>query len=354
MPFHRVGESFLVLNRNLGFPSDNGLALPYTFDPSGLGNGALPSPWVGSTFAISSGVIVNTPTLGSELLPDPGLEGNYTGGVNDNLTKGGTPTCTQSADVHGGSKAQEIAADTAGQYLWAYSAAVEAFEWYLASSWAKRTAGTGYLNLVLLQTGQFPATCGASLVAAAYTQYWASALSVDAVNAMFVFTPIFASSATVIVDDISFKKITKSSTYALLESNTADVVVKVRTPGLHASWPDDTHIGAIIRANALTNPNNWILGYVKRRLNGNTLGVAGILKCVNGTISNVLSDTIVTLAANADIELRASGTTIQLFYNGVQVSTDKTVSDASISGNTKIGIFSAGGNSISRFFAQAN
>ena len=48
--------------------SGGGVALPYTFDPSALGDGALPSPWEHTTYTISSGKIVNTPTLESELL----------------------------------------------------------------------------------------------------------------------------------------------------------------------------------------------------------------------------------------------------------------------------------------------
>lgn len=46
---------------------DGASLLPYSIDFSALADGALPSGWTGSTWAIASGKAVNTPTLGAEL-----------------------------------------------------------------------------------------------------------------------------------------------------------------------------------------------------------------------------------------------------------------------------------------------
>jgi len=88
--------------------SDNAIALPLEFDFTAMSDGFLPSVFTGTTWAISTGKAINTPTLGAELLTDPGLEGTYTAGKANALTKTGLPTLTESADAHGGSKAQEF------------------------------------------------------------------------------------------------------------------------------------------------------------------------------------------------------------------------------------------------------
>lgn len=341
-----------------GMTKGDRLALPYTFDPSSLGDGPLPSPWSGSTYSISGGVVVNSPALGAELLTDGGLEANYTAGLCDSLTKSGSPTVAQSADVHGGTKAQSFTAAAAANRLSQYIFPPVLNQWYQASVWAKVAAGTSVMtNLRLAGTDLFPPTNVSTFTAGTYTQHKAAAVAAAVTDIVQVF-PVFeegsADFPAVIVDDMSLKAIAFSSLFALLNGGRADVVAKLRTPGAYASYTDATLFGVVIRADAQISPTNFILGYVRRRQNGSTLGVAGIIKKVGATYTHVLSDTIVTLAASADIELRASGSTVSLWYNGTQVSTDQTILDAGLVNNIYHGIFSAGGNSLNRFFLSTN
>src|SRR3990167_3969201 len=88
----------------------------------------------GNTWTIASNAAVNTPTQGAEMFTDPGLEGNYTAGLNDNLTKIGSPIVSQSADVHGGSKAQEFTGVAANDRIQQAQTLIVG-TWYRASCW---------------------------------------------------------------------------------------------------------------------------------------------------------------------------------------------------------------------------
>jgi hypothetical protein len=82
-------------------------------------------------------------------------------------------------------------------------------------------------------------------------------------------------------------------------------------------------------------------------------GLVYLLTKVGSTYTNASLGTVI-IAANADLEARVTGTTVKAYYNNTQVGTDQTVDNAALNNSTYVDMFSAGGNSLNRFFVQAN
>jgi hypothetical protein len=107
-----------------------------------------------------------------------------------------------------------------------------------------------------------------------------------------------------------------------------------------------------------TNPNHYqhagVVGWLDNPSNPlnlliatNTKTTASLYKYVNGVGTTLIVDVAITYSAGAYLEIRrlAASNTFQLWYNGSQVSTDKTITDATIIDNKYFGLFSANGAS---------
>jgi len=339
----------------MGAPLGGDDILPLTIDFTVLGDGGLPSSLLGPTWAIASGVAVNTPTLGpTELLTDPGLEATYTAGKCDTLTKGGSPTLAESADVHGGSKAQEFTATIVNDRLNFPVVAGVAGQWYKGSLWGKRSAGTSPNTCFrIFQTGALPVnTEQDEMIGAAYTQQATNIISTTT-NAIFVYPAYEVGSAggnTLLLDDGSLQAITYSSLFALLPATRADVVLKIQP----AAFADGTLLGIVLRGDARTAPTNAIIALWRslarfRATNGEWY----LLTKIGSTYALVAGPTNPALAANAWFEVRASGTTITVYYNDVLLTT-QTITNAALDGNRFHGILAAGSNKLNRFFVSGN
>lgn len=323
-------------------------------DFSTLSDGALPAAFAGSTWAIASGRAVNAVTLGAELLTDPGLEASYTDGLCATLTKVGSPTVAESADAHGGTKAQQFTGAAANNQLRFGAVAGVARQWRQFSMWGKVTAGSaGNARFRMFITNGLPVnTLEAAITGASYTQKKISMLCTDT-NSMFTYAAHENGSsgfATVISDDASLKAITASSLFAIAQSTFANAVVKVKpvTP-----LADDTQVGIVARADAQTNPTHFILLIIQRHPTVTTAATAYLIKKVSNTYTSVTSGSI-TLASGAFLELRMNGSTAQIFYNNAQVGTDQTISDSELVSNTYHGMFSAGDNLLQSFLVSGN
>jgi hypothetical protein len=337
----------------LGVPMGGGSILPFTIDFTALPDGALPAPLGGATWAVVSGAAVNTPSLSlDELLTDPGLEANYTDGKCDTLTKSGTPTLAQSADVHGGAKAQEYTSTAAGNRLsWPVLAGV-AHTWYQFSAWRKKTTSGNDSYIQLIQSGGMPsATVASGILSVSYAQNKTSLLSTSTNN--LTARPAYDSStgpfATVRVDDGSLKAIT-SDPAVTFPATSADVIIKIKPPGAHADFVDDTVLGLRVRASSQSAPTNYIAAAMRRRETGSTQAYVSLFKRVGNTYTELITNTLVTLVSTAWLEVRTSGATVSLWYNNTQVGTDQTVSDVELLTNTYHTFFSTGGNKITGFF----
>jgi hypothetical protein len=323
---------------------------PYTYTPGA--DGALPYPWKGSTFAITSGVIVNTPTLEGELLTDPGLEATYTGGKCDTLAKNGSPTLAESADVHGGSKAQEFTGAALNNFVyWGLLAGVVG-QWYQFSAWGKRTAGTtgDVQGAAIYQANALPVDSRLGIFnSASYAQRKISFISKTTDNIFRYAAKTISSTTydTVVVDDGSFQKITFSSLMAMLPPATANLTVKAQLN----TFVDKTMHGLVVRGSSQTNPTNCIFVLCHDYDFTDSYGVnISVVKKIGSTYTLVLADTLKGFVADAWVEARCTGSTVKIYYNNAQVGADLTISDAELVNNLYHGIFSSGGNSLKAFF----
>lgn len=343
---HSLARNLLLLFANSGLPVD--------IDFSALADGDLPATLLGSTWAISSGAAVNTPTLGSELLADGGLEATYTSGLCDSLAKYLTPTVAQSADVHGGSKAQEFTGTAAGEYV--YFTPLNqgsSGDWHILSAYVKRTAGTtGYAYLELYQGAALPiVNVGMVINSASYVQCKVGLIC----GSGSFFRRVVASSAssdTVLLDDASDKVISYGTLFAMLPATQADVIVKAVPDSIPTG--DATLWGLTIRADDRNSPTNAIFVIAHRHELTSTLINISVVKKIGSTYTSIQAESSVTFVTNAYLEARISGDILQIYYNNVQVGSDITVSDSELASNQIHGMFSSGGASFLRFFAQAN
>jgi hypothetical protein len=325
--------------------------LPYTFNPASLPDGALPWPWVGATFAISGGKAINTPTLGAELLTDPGLEATYTDGKCGTLTLFGTPTLTDGApDVHGGSHAQQIVTTAGNQWLRMPSVTPVAFTWYLCSMWEKLIAGASSADFKgLFSTGTFFPSGGAGYGMLINNVAWAQKKSsfvvttTDAITFYVVYNQD-AAAHTAIVDDGSVKALTYSTLFSMIQIPVSRLATVKIQP---AAIADGTVSGVVAWGNANASPTTYLMATVNRRYSENLLEI-GLMKCVGGTYTQVIDITNVSEVANAWLEIRpVDNDTVGLYYNNTQISTNKDVTDVP---GTYSGFFISGGNNVKGFF----
>jgi hypothetical protein len=292
------------------------------------------------TWAIASNEATNTPTLGAELVTDPGLEGNYTAGLNDNLTSGGAPNVAQSATVHGGTKAQQFQG-TAGSDRIRQSENIVLGIWYQASIWAIRTAGA---------RGQ---TQGGIYNGAAYL-YWDwynnavyteeltifRALATAAVELRLAATWGAGPYDTVVVDDFSLKALTLNTLFSSIETSTADVVAQIELDTVVS----ETQAGIVLNLDDKDNPQNFVVAHLNRADN-----TCKLEKCVAGVYTSVIS-AAAAYSAGKSLVVVKDGTSYSLYYNDAQVGATQTVSDAGIVDNTLHGMFSTyDGNQLDNF-----
>jgi len=322
--------------------------LPISIDFSLYGDGTLPKPIVGPTWTNTGGVATPTVTVGAELLTDPGLEVNYTAGKCDTLVKGGTPTLVQSANVHGGVKAQQFTA-TAGndRVNWPVVAGV-VNQWYVASEWAVRTVGAdGEGRFQIEQAAMKPATLiGHPLIDAAYAQKVTVFRTGSTANIYFWGARDQGAAPwdTVIIDDGSLKAAT--FTTALFYANAKTPLVQVRV-STHLTGGS---VGVFARMDNPANPQNFLLAYLYVH-NYNFYAI--LEKCVAGAYSTVIAGTSIDVfpanyVSGDLLEIRTNGDTVQLWYDGVQRGGDQVV--AGLTG-TYHGGFAMGGSGIKGFFA---
>lgn len=343
---------YMHSKRLLTVLGQGGVRLPYTFDPSGMSDGALPGAFSSKGgWTISSGHGVCSPTLGVELLTDGGLEGTYTGGLCAALSKTGTPTVAESADVHGGSKAQSFLADADGETLIFPFLTPEANTWYLATGWGKSTGTNANKTMYLNQIGGKPLNnCyPRAWTSASYIQRKVAQFS-NSTNALYFYAVAQNTGSdfeTVIIDDFSLKKITTSTMFAMCKAR-ADVTAKAKY-----TWDRDGVCGVVARANASDNPSTYLQAFYFNV--SNAFAYCVLWKCVSGVYTQLIADWTNAGGAGSGgipastewLEIRCSGTTVRLFHNNIQVGADQTVSDVN---GIYAGVFQSGGSQLEIFF----
>lgn len=269
--------------------------------------------WADSgNWTVSGGVASCTPSLGSDLI----VNGSFAADVN--WTKGGGWT------ISGG-----VAVGTAvsGTSLIQSPNPLTSGTWYTVV-WdvVSRTAGTAntFVGTALGASRSTPAT---------YTDTARSASAIFALNGVGGFSGT--------LDNVSVKAITLASTLRLLTTATPDVYISVSI----ATLTIGTQAGIALCVDSQSSPANGIKIY----LDGTTLKVD---KNVGGTWTN-LASTAKAFVSNAPLSVvpRIEGGSLKflVYYNGILVGSELTVSDAGIINNTKHGLFSTySGNQFSQ------
>jgi len=323
------------------------------YDFTAMSDGALPSEFEGSTWAIATGKAVNTPTSDGNVLTDPGLEAAYSSGLCTTLTKIGSPTVAESADAHGGSKAQAFTPVAINNAVTWANHTPAAGRWYRFSVWAKRTASNTNMPFArLMQTGSLPAVSADTrpFAADSYTNY-ATAIVSTTTNVIMpraAYTYHTANYASVLVDDGALEALTTATLYALLPATTTDIVAKA----ILEQPTESTWTGVVVRASGQTNPDNCVLVMARQMPSISTFVEVMVVKKIGSTYSQVLTNTSAgAYSATAWLEARMSGSTLKVYYNNTQRGGDLTISDAELSAGAYHGVFSTGGNAIKRFFS---
>lgn len=321
------------------------------YDFNSSEDGALPEAFTGSTYAISSGKVFNTPNLGTELFTDGSLEATYTDGLCTSLNKGGTPTVEESADAHLGDKAQQFNG-TLNQNINQYQASTNG-KWLYLSGWFKRASGANDKTNFRRTANAFPGEFQAqrTIKDAAYTQkilVFKSYASATTIN-LAIESVASGAGDTVIVDDFSLKEIPLSEMYATTPYDTANASVRAHIDLEHGNGI----AGLVARLDSAANPQNYLIASVNTQStsNGVEFGYVSLVKVVGGTLTVLINNVSVgRLAANGDyVEIDCSGNSVSLFYNGVQIGATQTVSDAGIVNNKLFGFYAVGGGNVNSF-----
>ena len=143
------------------------------------------------------------------------------------------------------------------------------------------------------------------------------------------------------IDNASAKQITISDMFATLSGLKTSATLSV-----NATIPQDTPAGVVGWLDSYTSPANYILCFH----NGETLT---LIKVVAGVVTSLIN-TAATYAAGAQIKMKGtrsgSNLLVTAHYNGAQIGTQQTISDAGIIDNTRHGMFSTNeGNTIEQF-----
>lgn len=306
-------------------------------------NGALGTPWTGATWTIDTNQVNNTPVSGAEMLSDPGLEANYTAGLCDSLaTQGTAPTVAQSADVHGGAKAQQMAATgvSSGINTSQTHCVLTLGNWYDISAWFKRivTVGSGLYPLYLSSTKFQPFSYGALLASATYAQVQRASRCKHATYTIMWAYSNANPSDTGLIDDISIKPLTLSELFCSHNFGGADVQLEIDVTLGSTLTSKTAPAGLVACLDDPTNPANFLIAYVNER-QANSQRRAVLEKCVAGTYTTLFNASI-PAAAHRLLRLEKTDTSVKLYVDDVQVGTTQTVTDADLVKNTYHGMFS--------------
>ena len=322
----------------------------FNIDFSTLADGSLPAYFTGSTWTISSGVALNTPTLGSEIVANGGFETAGAGGADiwaDWAETAGSGTLADEAAAPlVGSHSAKITGGAGLDSLISQTYVVLAGKKY-QYEFMHKGDGAGYGGSYIYDFTNYAFINSSIPAAPGATSTFPTIFTTPTtpLPCVSIGVPLTSPGNTLICwfDSVSLKESTLNTWYSFVDSKRNDLIVK-------AAWNipyfgSGIEAGVILNADSNTNPQN----YAKVVHNG--ASTISLIKCVAGTLSTVYSGSV-AYSAGKYVECRKSGTTYQVFYNGSQIGTDQTISDAGIIGNKYHGLVSNyGSNNANSFFA---
>lgn len=313
-----------------------------------LGNGFLPmfavasgGGLVGATWALDgSGRAYNTPTLGSELLTDGGME-NWTSATNltswTEVASGLSVIAQETTVVNSGIAAARISVDASNSIAYIrQSVAATIGAWIAYSAHLSTNVNARSVRIDLVGTTQ--ASGPTIALTLAYQRYNQSARAISGTLTLDIIRSVMTS-ASYYVDDASVRTISLPTTVATVAGSAANQTAAAKIHTLTTG----TQAGVVSLLDSASNPQNFLIAYH----DGTNVRLD---KCVSGVYTNLIT-IAVAFTSLAQIEIRRpSGNTFQLWYGGSQRDTDQTVNDASIISNTIYGLFSTfSGNLFTEF-----
>jgi hypothetical protein len=327
----------------------------------GLGSGGSGKVWTDAgTWATAGGVVANTPVSGGELFTDPGLEGTYTAGLCAAFAKTGSPTLAQSADVHGGSKAQAFTAAAQYNDIKHLITTTSVGKWYVASMWGKRTAGTaGRVTVRIDATGINKSLQGATgysyITSADYQEKKGTFRNTSSeVGGRVNFQVLEIDAASfdaVLVDDFSVKLLPISTLITNQVLSTTDVLVEATVSAFSSSVTPFT----ISQAGIVQSDRSFAAKCASTAAAGQAVialkevtGVGGVgLAVTDGITVNGTIYTIASVAGGSNVAYddTAKTQTVTLGTNlGAEVATDAKVGLDWASWNGSLTYFDGIGN----------
>lgn len=317
---------------------NNVYQLPYSVDFSTLADGPMPSRFSGVSWTVASGKAINVPALGSELF-DPGA-GTFDSGTYGWIPAGGNTiandvNCLKITYVNnagGASNRLESGGDIASN--------MQVGKTYKLTCEVKtNVANSTYIYLNSFYIDQ-------PIIMITETDWTTKTFYFSAFHPDQTWLTIggMATGDIVWIRNMSLKN--ASNPIATLPIAQSDVVVRSNwtiAPGQFG--------GIILNADKPADqfPTNSIRLYAYRYSVGSLIYLE-LIKVVNGVPTSVVKTGNVSYAAGRPIEVRKSGSTLSLYYNGTQVGSNQTISDATIIDNRYHGLFSGGGASCDAFF----
>lgn len=314
------------LVRDLLLLHTGGGVLPFV-DSFDRADGAINGIWTGAGATISGNKAIITPTEGGALGANMDME---VGDPPNNWLARNAAVLDGVADERtGGAGVQsiDVARNGNNNPLAQYNAAPNATvgQWYSLSGWARNVDATSSAILVY---GYNATTLAAAVVGAAWTESRAAYCASQTYHkpSVGVYAP-GADGTSGRGDDMIWKALTLSTLFASLQASIADVIAQVDLAVVRAN-----PAGLVLNLDDAAAPANFVIAFHD--------GVkAQLWKCVAGTYTSVISANAV-YAANATLRVVKSGTSYSLYYNGNQIGTTQTISDAGIINNTLHGLFS--------------
>lgn len=299
-----------------------------------MGSGLLPMfgaraayTWTGATWALAGGRAYNTPTLGSELLTDGGLEiwASATNLTNWDETTAGTSTVNREAiDIFAGTYALRMDVSAGGDLVQvAQHVATSAGIWYQSSVYSKADADTSFVVGLAGTSERFIPT------STTYAHKFSSHRATGAHYYLLGRVSGMSSGRTIYCDNASLRPITLST----MISSVVGIAGQTVTAKPYVI-SGRTVAGVISHLDSTSSPANFIIAYHD---GGTSIRMD---KCVGGTYTSLVSATT-GFVSDAVIEIRALGSNqFECWYNGTKRGLTQTISDAGIISNTRHGLFS--------------
>jgi hypothetical protein len=296
-----------------------------------IGGAPLSSRWYAPTWSVAGGVLLNTPTLGGELLVDGVME-IWTDASNlTNWTKtiAGTSSLNrESAIVSGGTYAARLDCDGSGSSAQIYVAGIVP-TFARVSVMARNSSGS--YGITVRNSGS-TATAIAPSLNQTYAEKFVSARYI---NGNFVLGRLEAAAYSLYLDSASVRQIASNSVFATINARQSNVNVVAPVIQQYAA---STNAGVVLRLDSGINPQNFVLAYLHPNYSTNVI----IEKCVNGTYTT-LSTVVAAYGATKYFSAKMNGSSISIYYGTTDFGTliaTVTVSDASVVNNTRHGLFS--------------